>query len=41
MMREYQLSRDNLSEAVQIFPEIDAIIKDEAFFYGSCTFVSN
>ena len=29
MMREYQLSRDNMSEAVQIFPEIDAILKDE------------
>ena len=29
MMREYQLSRDNMSEAVQIFPEIDAILKNE------------
>ncbi len=29
MMREYQLSRDNMSEAVQIFPEIDDILKNE------------
>ena len=32
MMREYQLSRDNMSEAVQIFPEIDAILDEDASF---------
>ena len=29
MMREYQLSRSNLSEAVKVFPDIDALLKNE------------
>ena len=29
MMREYQLSRSNLAKAVKVFPDIDALIKNE------------
>ncbi len=29
MMREYQLPRSNLSEAVKVFPDIDALLKNE------------